>query len=416
MKVLHISTSDSGGAGLAALRLHQALLDQGIDSKMLVAHKASDDNNVFVASECELNTYIPPKNKLLRKYQKIMRRRGKYHTRLEKIKQEICVLQSKYPAHYTYDISSYDLASHPLVQEADIIHLHWVQDFLDFETFFTKVDKPIVWSFHDLNPMYGGFHHYRLREKYYQHYKSVEDYLYEIKKNALITNPRLSVVALSSEMNQLISAHEIYKNKKIYQIPNCVDSRQYTMMDKLSVRKLMGIEEYRKVFLFVNLSLNDSEKGLDKLVRALSSLSIENALFICVGQGQVPVLPNMKVLHYQPVRDSIWLSMIYSAADLLLFPSFQECFAQTPMESMCCGTPVVMTPVSGASDLIDDTNGIVCSGFGVSALKKGIESALNTTFDSELVRNSVLDEYCPEKVARQYLEVYNTILNGSISI
>jgi hypothetical protein len=36
MKVLHISTSDGGGAGKAALRLHEGLLLGGIDSKMLV--------------------------------------------------------------------------------------------------------------------------------------------------------------------------------------------------------------------------------------------------------------------------------------------------------------------------------------------------------------------------------------------
>lgn len=411
MKVLHISTSDSGGAGLAALRLHRALSDQGIESKMLVAQKTSDDENVFVAQECELNKYIPPKNRFLRKFQKIMRRRGKYLTRLEKIKQGVRALQSECPAFYTYDISSYDLASNPLVKEADVVHLHWIQDFLDFETFFARVDKPIVWTFHDLNPMYGGFHHYRLREKYYQRYKVVEDYLYEIKKNSLINQLRLSVVALSSEMNQLISSHEIYKNKKIFQIPNCVDGTQFEMMDKSMVRRLMKIEGYTKVFLFINSGLNDSEKGLDELSEALSSLTIENALFICVGQGQVPVLSNMKVLHIQPVRDHIWLSMLYSAADLLLFPSYQECFAQTPMEAMCCGTPVVMTPVSGYGDLIGETNGIVCNGFGRMALKEGIVHALGSTFESEKVRDSVIEKYSPNKIAREYIGVYKASLN-----
>lgn len=416
MKILHISTSDSGGAGLAALRLHKALASQGIDSKMLVSQKLSDGENVFVATECGLNKYIPPKRKILRKYQKIMRRRGKYLTRLEKIRQEIGALQSEYPAFYTYDISSYDLASHPLVQEADIIHLHWVQDFLDFETFFAKVNKPIIWTFHDLNPLYGGFHHYRLREKYYEQYKSVEDYLYSIKKKSLCNYPMLSVVALSSEMNRLISSHEIYKNRTIFQIPNCIDGSQFTRFDKSIVRKMMGIDGYDKVFLFVNSYLNDSEKGLAELADALSSLSIKNALFVCVGQGQAPRLPNMDVMRYNPVHDSVWLSMIYSAADLLLFPSFQECFAQTPMESMCCGTPVLMTPVSGSGDLIDGSNGIICSGFGELSLKEGIESALKTTFDPEIVRNSVIDKYSPAKIAGQYIEVYNTTLKDCITI
>ncbi len=36
MKVLHISTMDHGGAGLAALRLHRGLRSAGVASGMLI--------------------------------------------------------------------------------------------------------------------------------------------------------------------------------------------------------------------------------------------------------------------------------------------------------------------------------------------------------------------------------------------
>ena len=52
MKVLHICTADEGGAGLCCLRIHQALLNEGIDSKMLVLHKKSKDSSVY-----NLNVY-----------------------------------------------------------------------------------------------------------------------------------------------------------------------------------------------------------------------------------------------------------------------------------------------------------------------------------------------------------------------
>ncbi len=45
MKVLHINQSDtSGGAAIAGYRLHQELLEQGIDSKMLVGTIKTDSN------------------------------------------------------------------------------------------------------------------------------------------------------------------------------------------------------------------------------------------------------------------------------------------------------------------------------------------------------------------------------------
>ena len=48
MKILIVNTFDiKGGAARAAYRLHNALLENGINSKMLVQSKFSDDNNII---------------------------------------------------------------------------------------------------------------------------------------------------------------------------------------------------------------------------------------------------------------------------------------------------------------------------------------------------------------------------------
>ena len=43
MKILQVSMSDSGGAGIAAVRLHLALLDKGVDCKLLTLKKTRGD-------------------------------------------------------------------------------------------------------------------------------------------------------------------------------------------------------------------------------------------------------------------------------------------------------------------------------------------------------------------------------------
>ena len=43
MKILQVSMSDSGGAGIAAVRLHLALLDKGVDCKLLTLKKTRDN-------------------------------------------------------------------------------------------------------------------------------------------------------------------------------------------------------------------------------------------------------------------------------------------------------------------------------------------------------------------------------------
>ena len=48
MKILHLGYSDSkGGAAISMMRLHKSLIEQNIDSKVLVAEKISNDPNVI---------------------------------------------------------------------------------------------------------------------------------------------------------------------------------------------------------------------------------------------------------------------------------------------------------------------------------------------------------------------------------
>ena len=55
--------------------------------------------------------------------------------------------------------SIFDVSKSNLVKEADIIHLHWVGDFVDLPSLSKKVNKPIVWTLHDEN-LFCGIRHY----------------------------------------------------------------------------------------------------------------------------------------------------------------------------------------------------------------------------------------------------------------
>lgn len=414
MKVVHISTLDSGGAGLAAYHLHRALLTQGVESKLFVAFKSINDNTVIQANPSPELLYQPPSFALIRKIKKILRRRGMYQTRMEQIQREMNNLSKSHPdVFFSSSVSVYDLTIHPLVQQADIIHLHWVQNFLNYDTFLKNVKKPIVWTLHDLNPMYGGFHHTLLREKYYNDYQHLEEEFYNIKRNALEGTSDITIVAISSQMHRLIANHEFFKGKPIVDIFNGVDDKRFVMLDKACVRSILGIAPATKVFLFANRSLNDSQKGLDNLCKALRLLNIEDGLLICLGEGTIPHCGNIKVRQFKPVSDTEWLSQLYSAADYLLFPSLQEAFSLTTLEAMCCGTPVIMTPVSGSDDLINDFNGIRCANFSPEAIAKGISMAMEKDYDREKIREDVVSRFNMGKITDQYIHLYHSLLDST---
>lgn len=63
MKVLILSTFDTfGGAGIAALRLHKALLKSGLKSEMLVQEKKANNQNVYSIA----NSWVQKKLALFR--------------------------------------------------------------------------------------------------------------------------------------------------------------------------------------------------------------------------------------------------------------------------------------------------------------------------------------------------------------
>lgn len=412
MKVLHITYTTSGGAGIAVLRLHKALLEQGIESKVLVGQTNIVSDDIVKATETMRGRYKVPNIPVLDKIIRALRRKGKCMTPMEKMEFELAKLDRKYPAYFDLPLSSFELEKHPLVAWADVINIHWISGYVDFPTFFANVKKPVVWTMHDLNPMYGGFHHVRLREKYYNQYESLEKESYNVKKKALAGFGNLTLIALSSEMERLMKGHEFYKERQIFKIHNCVEPSASPIVEKAALRNMLEWPVDKKILLFVNKNMNDSEKGLSELLESLDMMDSDNIMLACVGDGYVPdSKKQIDVRHYRSVSDAIWLKLLYSAADFLVQPSHQEAFPLTPIEALCCGTPVVITPVSGAKDMINEDNGVVSSGYAPVDISEAIKLAFGRRYDSERIRSCAIENYSPQHVAKQYIDVYQHVLS-----
>ena len=410
MRVLHISTLDSGGAGLCALRIHNALLKKGIDSRMLVAHKASDDPLVVQVEKTKLNMYIPPRNKYLRKYEKLKRKRGKCLTELERLRLSAKCIEDK--ATYTFPLSNYDLSNHPLVAEADIIHLHWIGDFLDYPTFFSHIKKPVIWTLHDENIGFGGFHYQRDKDKYYGVCGKLEDELFMIKRNALSqAGSKIHIVAISSMMKDFCQRTISVSSLPITLIHNGIESDLFVPIPQEVAKRALGIPSNNMVVAFCAQSLSDERKGLKELLSALKRLDDTNISLLCGGAGELPTKTNVHVVKLGMMQSEKLLSLFYSAADLFVMPSFQEAFAQTPMEAMACGTPVVSFPCSGAGDLITEENGVVCDDFTVSALVSGIKKAIKKDYNRERIREELVNRFSYNIISEEYLRLYNQVLS-----
>lgn len=407
MKVVHISTIDTGGAGIAARRIHHALLDMGVDSSMLVRTKYTDDATVTQAV-ANLNLYNPPKNHLLRKMDKVLRRRGHRLTIVERYERKLEQLDMLYGAAYTMPISQYDLTKHPLVKDADIIQLHWVANFVDYPTFFSHINKPIVWTFHDENIAYGGFHYGDEANRLKEPFDEIETQFVRIKEDALSDNLNIHMVALSKQMERFYHEHSIQSNYPVSIIHNGIIPDDFQIFDRECCRKVLGIPVDKSVVSFCASDIHENRKGLSALVKSLEQLNNPNITLLCVGKGKLP-LSSVDIVGTGTISNPRLMSVAYSASDLFVMPSYQEAFAQTPVEAMACGCPVVAFPCSGTEELINENNGIRCPDFTVESFATGIQKALATHYNREAIRKDVIERFNISNIAGQYIELYNSI-------
>lgn len=120
------------------------------------------------------------------------------------------------------------------------------------------------------------------------------------------------------------------------------------------------------------------QKGLHYLIEAWRQLKLPNAeLRIAGSPGNSRFLRN-----YCPEAvllgflGSASLRSEYQNADLLCLPSLSEGFGHVVLEAMACGTPALVTPSCGASDLIrDNENGFVISSANLDQLVERLECA-----------------------------------------
>lgn len=396
MKVLNVNTYDTGGAAIANIRIHLAMLEKGIDSKMLVLYRTSDIKKIY-----EFN-YWPPNSTRIQRYFK-RRKYNKYKKRMGKLYN--FTLQHPVEA-FTNPTSIFDITEHPLYKEADIIVLNWVSGFLDEPSFFSKNTKPVIWIMHDLYVCGGGYHY----EKGFpfEIYQELLQQNYGIRKKCL-KRKTINYVAISNWVKQKAEESKFLKGQPVTVIHNGIDLDIFKPYDKKSARKELNIPQDVKIILIGAQSLSTPRKGTSLLLEAINKITDNNILFYGFGLNE-NIDKRIKPLGF--IKDEELLAKIYSAADLFVMSSIEEAFGQVFIESLACGTPVASFPNGGGMDIIKNGfNGFLAEDFTGDSLAKAINKALDTTFDKDAIREDIIDRFNIEDKADQYIQLYKEILS-----
>lgn len=392
MKILHISTSDNAGAGMCCLRIHQSLLAVGVESKMVVLH-----NTQHAKEEYQYGFF---KDKLVKFPSKLMRIIGLNLTERNQIE----ALKKQYHTTYTRPVSAIDLTNFEWIDWADIIHLHWVNNYLDYPSFLSKVRKPIVWTLHDEGFFYGIAHHHR----HILSDNKLEKKYCKLKFDAVRRTDNLSIVFLSQMMYHNFKDEKIIEGRRKKVISNSVNTQLFKPEDRLIMRQKYGLNEDKLLFVFISINIADPNKGLDLLSDVLNNLNPEIEILAIGGNPWKKTWKNVHSIGL--VKSQKEMCELLSCADYMAMPSYQEAFSQSPMEAMACGLPVVVFPVSGTTELVTDRNGVICDDFTFDALERGVKVLMSRQYDSKEIRQDMIDRFSPMVIADKYVELYKEIL------
>lgn len=393
MRVLFINTSDSGGAGTACMRIHQGLLANHIDSTVLVLHKKKNIQGVF-----QYDYWFDVENRV-HKICKILKKR-KYEKMINKKRLRL----PKSSVFFSFPTSLYDITSHPLYKDADIIVLNWVSGFLDEPSFFRKNTKPVIWRMADLYVCSGGNHY----EKNFpfKEYFDCWNSNYSLRKQ-LLENQNIFLVPISNWTKEKAEESTIVNRFPKRVIHNGLNVNVIKPLNKTLARDFWGFPHDKQILLFGADGVTDPRKGLNFLLEAIEDVNLEN-IVLCSFGGD---LHNDRIVSVGKIVDERMLSLLFSAVDYFIMPSIEETFGQVTIEALACGIPVVSFPNGGSQDIIiNGFNGFLTGDFSSISLQKGILKALETDFDREMIRQDVINRFNIDDKAKEYIQLFNDIL------
>lgn len=421
IKVVHINTYDgNGGAGKACLRLHHALNDHtSVDSKVLVFYAFGKHAMVY--------NYAAKWWRKLRSVFQIFYERW-------------MVKSSVKASHIPFSLQSMGVPLHrmQLLKEADIIHLHWINHgFLNpkYLQKLQKLNKPIVWTFHDSNAFTGGCH-VRYDCFNFTHHCGQCPVLKHPAKNdstkrladakqIAYENLPFEVITPSYWMQKSVKMSSLLSTRKTYVIPNAINEKVFKAYVKTDIKLHLGISEDTFVILAGSApSSKDAHKGAPYLIEALEmwsqkgTFSHKKVILVFFGNAAKSALPQLPfpTQSLGMIHDEKILAQWYAAADVFVTPSIEDNLPNTVMESLACGTPVLAFETGGIPDMVTHKiNGYLAQYKDVSDLAQGLQWLYAHPNPKQLqidARAKVLDAFSAQVVAQKHEDLYQYVIQN----
>lgn len=409
-----LSSSKSGGAATCAVRLCEALNENFNDLSInMLTRKDEQDGWIHSLG-------------------RIGQLKGKAAFLLEVLNFE--PYRNKENKRFSFSMGKYgvDISNHPLVKDADIIHIHWInQGFLSVQSIQKLIEtgKQIVFSLHDMWTFTGGCHYVGSCINYKKacgncfwiNKPKTNDLSHKgwiIKNKLYADKPNIRFVTSSKWLLGCAQNSSLLGGQLVQDLVTPLNTNLFRPLKEPVLRKELGIAKTKKTILFLAMNASDKRKGFVYLLESLKKISKTTSDYeiIVVGKSSEDLLEQLpfKCHLLGLVKDKKRIIEAYNAADIFVIPSLEDNLPNTIMESLASGTPCVGFDTGGIPEMIDHKiNGYVAKFKDTDDLATGIRWVLEHPNLEELkksARTKALTTYAAPIVAKQYKELYLSLL------
>lgn len=413
-RVVLVNHSDNlGGAAIVTFRLMQALREIGLDARMIVYSKSTEERCIRpVASRFVRGTRFA----------------------LERLKLLFAV-GLKY--RNLFKISSGDFAvnvnKHPWVQAADIVCVNWInQGLMNVEGIrqLHRQGKKIVWTIHDMWTMTGVCHHAYECDHYFKECGNCP-YLFRggspddlshrcwVQKREVFDEVPITFVTVSRWLEERARKSSLLRERNVVTLNNPFPVEKFYYDPPHDLSEYLPTHK-PNVILFGAARIDDPIKGLDYAIDALNYIFDNHpdvASTTCVyffgnlKNKQAFDRLRFSYRHLGLINDFKQLRYLYSIAKVVVSTSLYETLGGTLVEGQAGGAIPVTFGGDGRMDVVEHLKtGYIARYKDYVDIARGIIWALNADISRESLHKSVEERFAATKIASRYADIFSNSL------
>ena len=394
IQVLNLATSLNGGAGIAARRTHESLVDAGVDSHLLVM-RAPDESIESRISKIQMSIA------------------SSFFSKTTTILQRDFIQNSN---RLVTPISMETLSRRKLQSfNPDVIHVHAYYNLLSTKEIWELGDwfpkSRVVITLHDERLFTGGCHYtggclsYQTKCRKCPQVSTIGEYFVRKSHEISVGNkkPQYKIITPSVWLAEQARLSTVLKSNSIFTVSNPVPQIFFDQYAKQRRSSEFNIA-------FISQDLNNPYKGIKTIIEAVSRIdqisAVGRVVVNFVGRGEIQLQTKNIEVRKLSIESESDMARFLGGINLVILASTEDNMPNVILESLAAGARVIGTEIGGIKEVLKNFSLGVFSPGDSETLSLMILNEITSRFDKPNLDKC--QEFNYLNVSRKLIEIYSS--------